>query len=424
MALTMVQAGTTSRAPADALLDDLLHSETAKSDPAPFYRALHATAPLHRYDRDGMWYACGYETCRQILLDPRIGHDEERMFRRPGMTDAQRERIRARMEKRRRRGFSMLTENPPDHTRLRRLVSRAFTTPRMEGLRDRVVALVDERVDEMAEAGETDVMTALAFPLPVTVIGELVGVPESERDRFRPIITDGMLADRPDATEEEIARAERNFDEMEAFFVDLIAQRRRDPQDDLLSALIAVRDEEDGRLSEDELLATIFLLFFAGFVTTTNVIGNGLLALLRHPGEMARLWADPALVPTAVEEMLRYDGPVPFVMRDVLETTEVDGVTLEAGEHIVPMLAAANRDPSRFADPDRFDVARPDNVPLSFGWGIHHCLGAPLARLEARVTFERLRERFATVELVGDEPPRVFSFLRGLRSLPVRLTPY
>jgi cytochrome P450 len=408
---------------ADDVLRELLTTDEGKRDPYPLYGALHDLAPFHRWADDGMWYACRYDTCRQVLLDPRLGHDEERMFRRPGMTDVQRERMRRRMEKRRQRGFSMVTENPPDHTRLRRLVSRAFTTPRVEQLRDRVVSLVDDRLDRMAEEGEVDVMTALAFPLPVTVIGELVGVPASERDRFRPLITEGMLADRPDATEEEIAKAEQNFDELDAFFTDLIAARRAEPQDDLLSALIAVHDEDDGRLSHDELMATVFLLFFAGFVTTTNVIGNGLLALLRHPEELARLWADGSLIGSAVEEILRYDSPVPFVMRDVLEPTEVEGVSLRPGDHVVPLLSAANRDPAHFTDPDRFDVGRAESQPLTFGWGIHHCLGAPLARMEAHVTFARMRERFAALDLLDDDPPRAYSFLRGLRSLTVRVHP-
>jgi cytochrome P450 len=411
---------------ADDVLADLLRGAGGRADPYPLYRALHDLAPFHRHDADGMWYALRYETCRSLLRDPRLGHDEEKLFRRPGMTDAQLERMRQRMERRRRRGFSMLTENPPDHTRIRRLVSRAFTTPRVEGLRERVAGLVDERLDELAEAGEVDIMKTLAFPLPVTVIGELVGVPEGERERFRPIITDGMLADRPDATEEEIARAERNFEELEQFFTELIAARRAAPEDDLLSALIAVRDEEDGRLDDDELRSTVFLLFFAGFVTTTNVIGNGLLALLRHPAEMARLWDDASLVETAVEEILRFDSPVPFVLRDVLETVAVEdegGVALEKGAHVVMMLSAANRDPQRFSDPDRFDVGRRESQPLTFGWGIHHCLGAPLARLEAQMTFARLRERFAGIDLLDPDPPRVVSFLRGLRTLQVRVHP-
>jgi cytochrome P450 len=408
---------------ADDVLRELLTTDEGRWNPYPRYRALHDLAPLHRWSDDGMWYACRYDTCRQLLVDPHLGHDEERMFRRPGMTEAQRERFRRRMERRRRRGFSMVTENPPDHTRLRRLVSRAFTTPRVDRLRDRVVALVDERLDRMADEGEVDVMTALAFPLPVTVIGDLVGVPDGEQDRFRPLITEGMVADRHDATDEEIAKAERNFDELEEFFTELIAARRAEPQEDMLSSLIAVHDEEDGRLSHDELLSTVFLLFLAGFVTTTNVIGNGLLALLRNPAEMERLWADGSLIAPAVEEIFRYDSPVPFVMRDVLEPTEVEGVPLRKGDHVVALLSAANRDPVHFTDPDRLDVGRREGQPLNFGWGIHHCLGAPLARMEAQVTFARLRERFATIDLLDPDPPRAYSFLRGLRSLPVRVHP-
>jgi cytochrome P450 len=168
-------------------------------------------------------------------------------------------------------------------------------------------------------------------------------------------------------------------------------------------------------------MATVFLLYFAGFVTTTNLIGNGLLALFQHPGEMARLWADGNLVPSAVEEMLRYDSPVQFVTREVLEAAEVDSVALAPGEAVVAVLGAANRDPAHFPEPDRFDVGRTDNHPLSFGAGIHFCLGAPLARLEAQVVFARMRERFTHLEPLVDEPPRARGFLRGLQSLPVRI---
>lgn len=409
---------------ADDVLRDLLTTAEGRANPFPHYRALHELDRFHRNSADGMWYAIGHKTCRTLLLDGRLGHDEERMFRRPGMTPAQLERMRRRMAERRRRGFSMLTENPPAHTRMRSLVSRAFTPRRVEGLRERIERLVDGHLDAMMAAGDADVMADLAFPLPVAVIGDLVGVPESDRERFRPLITDGMFGDGPDATEEDMARAEAAFTELEVFFTDLIASKRAVPGDDLLSDLIAVRDEDDGRLDDDELMSTAFLLFFAGFVTTTNVIGNGLVALLRHPVEMARLWSDPGLAPSAVDEILRYDSPVPFVVRSVLADVEVDdvGVTLTAGDHVVMLVAAANRDPQRFVDPDRFDVGRPDNHPLSFGWGIHHCLGAPLARLEAQIVFERMGDRLASVEMLDPEPPLNNGFLRGRRSLPVRVT--
>ena len=407
---------------ADDVIRDLLMNPDAQRDPYPLYRALHETAPFHKSANDGYWYISDYEACKELLRDPRIGHDEEKMFRRPGMTEAQKERLRKRMEERKQRGFSMITENPPDHTRMRRLVSRAFTTPRMEGLRDRVVTLVDGLIDKMADQGECDLMMEFAFPMPVTVIGELLGVPEPERERFRPLVRDGMMADRPDATEEQIAEAEKTFEELDRFFRALIAERRADPQDDLISALAAVTDEQDGRLSEEEMVSTIFLLFFAGFVTTTNLVGNGTLALFRNPDQMDRLWADGSLVPTAVDEFLRYDGPVTFIMRDVLEPVQYNDSPFTVGDHLVLLTAGANRDPKIFADPDALDIGRPGPQPLSFGWGIHHCLGAPLARMEGQVAFARLRERFSRIELL-EEPQRVYSFLRGLRSMQVRVTP-
>jgi cytochrome P450 len=218
-------------------------------------------------------------------------------------------------------------------------------------------------------------------------------------------------------------RAGARLDEMERYFTDLIAQRRAHPRDDLLSALIAVRDDEDGKLSEEELRGLVFLLFLAGFVTTTNLIGNGLLALLRHPDQMRRLWADGSLVGSAVEEMLRYDSPVPALRRDPLVPVEIEGESLAVGETLMLLVGAANRDPRRFPDPDLFDVGREDNHHLSFGSGIHHCLGAPLARLEGQVVFGRLRERFAGFDLLDPEPPLAEGFLRGRASLMVAAHP-
>ena len=415
----------TATVTAEEIINRLFNTREGRADPYPFYRQLHEVAPFHRSERDGVWYACRHDTCQQMLLDPRFGHDEKRVFRRPGgMSEAQRKRLEERFAKRRRRGLSMITENPPDHTRLRRLVSKAFTFRRVEGLRPRIAELAAGYLDDLADRGEVDVMEHLAFPLPVAVIGELVGVPEEKRRRFRPLVQEALIAgDRPDAPEEDLDRAERAFDEMEAIFTELIEERRIRPRDDMLSALISVRDEQEGRLSEDELMSTAFLLFLAGFVTTTNLIGNGLLALFRHPGEMERLWADPSLVSPAVEELLRYDSPVQFLSRDVLQPVEIEGQRLEKGANIIPILGAANRDPRRFVDPDRLDLSRPDNHPLSFGWGIHHCLGAPLARAEGQIVFGLLRERFSTLELLDPDPPLDPGFLRGRRSLMVRFTP-
>ena len=214
---------------------------------------------------------------------------------------------------------------------------------------------------------------------------------------------------------------ERAGDELDAYFVDLIARRRKEPTDDLLSYFVAQAD--DGLLAEDELFSTVTLLFFAGFLTTTNLIGNGLVALFDHPGEMARLWADPGLAASAVEEVLRFDSPVQFVHRNVLEDLEVDGHRLRKGEVVMTLLAAANRDPARFADPDRFDVGRPDNLHLAFAWGLHFCLGARLARMEGQLVFRGLVERFSGVEPAGEPVRNPGLAIRGFESLPVRLTP-
>jgi cytochrome P450 len=411
----------TTTVPAADVLRRVVATAEGWADPYPLYRQLLEQADLHRREPDDLWYAVRHRTCQQLLKDNRLGHDSTRPFRRPGTGEVPSPRLREHFERRRRRGLSMLTTNPPDHTRLRGLVNRAFTPRRVEGLRDRITELVDQHLDRIAEAGSADVMADLALPLPVSVISELVGVPEEGRELFQPLLLDRRLEGAGEPTDDELRDADTSFEERDAFFRALIAQRRSVPRDDMLSALVAVRDGGDGRLSEAELMATVFLLYFAGFVTTTNLIGNGLLALLQHPGEMARLWADGDLVPSAVEEMLRYDSPVQFVTREVLETVEVDSVTLAPGEAVVAILGAANRDPERFPEPDRFDVGRTDNHPLSFGAGIHFCLGAPLARLEAQVVFTRMRERFTDVESLVAEPSRAPGFLRGLQSLPVRV---
>jgi cytochrome P450 len=410
----------TTTVPAADALHRVMATPEGWADPYPLYRQLLQHADVHRSERDDLWYAFRHRTCRQLLQDNRLGHDSTRPVRRPGMGEARSPALREHFERRRRRGLSMLTVNPPDHARLRGLVNRAFTPRRVEGLRDRITELVDQHLDRIAGAGSADVIADLALPLPVSVISELVGVPEEGRGLFRPLL-DRRLEGGREPTDDELREVDASFEERDAFFRTLIAHRRSDPQDDMLSALIAVRDGDDGRLSDVELMTTVFLLYFAGFVTTTNLIGNGLLALFRHPAEMARLWADGSLVPSAVEEMLRYDSPVQFVTREVLEPAEVGSVALAPGEAVVVVLGAANRDPDRFPDPDRFDVGRTDNQPLSFGAGIHFCLGAPLARLEAQMVFARLRERFAGLELLVAEPPRASGFLRGLQSLPVRV---
>lgn len=385
------------------------------ADPYPLYRRLQAAAPVHHSALDGVWYVSGFEACRQVLGDSRIGKNSQFIVRRHGVDP---ERIR--LAQRRQRP-SMLTVNPPEHTRLRGAAKGAFIPPAMAGLQPRVEAIVAERLDRLAALGEADVMTELAFPMPVTVVGEMVGVPEEDREWFRPLMRTLVASDSFNRTPEMHAKVEQAGDELEAYFVDLIARRRKEPTDDLLSYFIA--QANDGLLDDDELFATVTLLFFAGFLTTTNLIGNGLTALFDHPAEQARLWAQPELAASAVEEIVRFDSPVQFVHRNVLEEFELDGHHLAKGDVVMALLAAANRDPARFEEPDRFDIGRPDNLHLAFAWGLHFCLGARLARMEGQLVLAGLVERFAKVEPAGEPVRNPGLAIRGFESLPVRFTP-
>jgi cytochrome P450 len=400
-------------------VDDLIHRVMATpeghADPYPLYRQLRELAPLHRSGLDGVWYVSGFEACRHLLGDARIGKNQQFIVPRHGVDPE-----RVRLAQRRRR-TSMITANPPEHTRLRGSAKGAFIPPTMEALRPRVAAIVNERLDRLAELGEADVMAELAFPMPVTVVGEMVGVPEEDREWFRPLMRILVSSDSFNRSPEMHTRVEQAGDELDAYFVELIARRRKEPTDDLLSYFVGQAD--DGLLDEDELFATVTLLFFAGFLTTTNLIGNGLAALFDHPAEQARLWAHPELAASAVEEIVRFDSPVQFVHRNVLEDLEFDGHRLAAGDIVLGLLASANRDPARFADPDRFDVGRPDNLHLAFAWGLHFCLGARLARMEGQLVFAGLVERFARVEPAGAAVRNPGLAIRGYDSLPVRFTP-
>lgn len=406
----------TTLAQADEILDRLMTTGEGLADPYPLYRELRELAPLYRSGWDGLWYASRYDDCKAILLDPLAGRPPGGVRHRHGMNPAFAERFR------RQQRHNMLTANPPEHTRLRAPVSRAFTARRIEGLRPRITERVDAICDQMAQAGEVDLMAVLAFSLPVAVIGDLVGVPLDEPERFRELIRITQAAAEPDATPEMQLAAERALDAQEAYFVDLVAHKRRHPAEDLLSDLIAQRDA-GGPLSEEEMVSTARLLFGAGFVTTTNLIGNAMVTFFRHPDQKHRLWRDPSLAAGAVEEVLRYESIVQSNGREVLQRTELSGQVLEPGEFVVTLIGGANRDPARFRDPEHFDITRSEETPLSFGWGVHHCLGAPLARLEGTIVLTRLAQRFAAIEPVGPEPPWTRSFLRGKANLPVRVTP-
>jgi cytochrome P450 len=411
---------TSTWSPADEILHVLLGTEEGRQDPYLLYKALRDIAPLFRSELDGHWYASRYDDCRAILVEPRAGRGPG-MISRYGQNPALAQRFMRRMK------MTMLMQDPPEHTRLRGVVSRAFTPRRVAGLEERIVALVEPMLDTMAESGEVDFMAVLAFRLPVAVIGELVGVPVGEREQFRDLVRRVNRASEVGATIADLEDADRAAEYQDAYFADLVARKRREPDDGLLSALIEIRDS-GGPLSEQEMVATGRLLFGAGFVTTTNLIGNGMVTFFRHPGEMARFWADPhGLAATAVDEILRYESVVQTNGRWVYEPIELGPVgsteKIDAGQVVIPLIGGANRDPERFPQPERFDVARKGEMPLTFGWGIHHCLGAPLARLEAQIVFTKLAERFARIEPAGPIPRFSTTFLRGVPSLPVRVTP-
>jgi cytochrome P450 len=313
----------------------------------------------------------------------------------------------------------MLDIEPPDHTRLRRLVSRAFTPRTVQRLRSTVQQVTDRLVDEAAERGTFDLIAALAEPLPVTVIAEMLGIPEPDRHLLRPWSADicGMYELNPSP---ETARvAVQACQEFGDYLVGLSRERRRRPQDDLVTALTQVVDAGDV-LTEDELVGTCVLLLNAGHEATVSVTGNGWWALFRHPDELARLRADLSLLPTAVEELMRWDTPLQMFERWVLEDLQIGGVSVPRGAELALLFGSANRDPDAFAEPDRLDVGRDPNPHVSFGAGVHFCLGAPLARLELQTSFGTVLRRLPGLELVEEPAWGPGYVLRGLTELRVQ----
>jgi cytochrome P450 len=377
------------------------------ANPYPTYHRLRQEDPVHLSPL-GIWALSRYDDAAMLLRDPRFGRRGfqqilESRFGRQGL------------------GQSMLFQDPPDHTRLRTLVSKAFTPRVIEGMRGHIQQVVDGLLDKVKAAGRMDVVADLAYPLPVIVICEMVGVPAEDREKFRDwSYAIARSLDAIAVPNEELARrANEAQDALTGYFARLIEERRRAPRADLLSALIAAEEAGD-RLTTQELFATGILLFIAGHETTVNLIGNGTLALLRHPEQMQRLRAEPGLIAGAVEELLRYDSPVQRTGRLLYEDVTIDGKTIPKGSIAVALIGAANRDPAHFPDPDRLDITRTDNRHLAFGWGIHFCLGAPLARLEGQIAFGTLLRRFPRLALGADEVEyRETSTLRGLRALPV-----
>jgi cytochrome P450 len=410
-------------------------------DPYPLYHRLRAEDPVHRSPL-GFWVLTRHADVLAVLRDPRMSRDPRRSQRVEQLrASAEVDELLAAEEA----APSMLFVDPPDHTRLRTLVNKAFTPAAVERLRPRVEAIVAGLLDRVAGAGAMDVVEELAYPLPVTVICELFGVPEADRDRFRAWSRGLVHLLDPLVASDALERALRARLALRGYLRELIAERRAHPTGDLLTALIAAEDQghqpktfvqdqnhgiPDGdpaeghgpartSLSEAELVSMCVLLLVAGHETTVNLIANGLLALVRDPGARARLQADAALAGSAVEELLRYDSPVQFTSRHALADLDIGGRRVRAGETVVAVLGAANRDPAQFPDPDRLDLARKPNRHLAFGGGIHFCLGAPLARMEARIAIPALLARLPGLELAAPPVRRDTVTLRGLASLPV-----
>jgi pimeloyl-[acyl-carrier protein] synthase len=384
-------------------------------NPYPLYHRLRAEDPVHRSPL-GMWVLTRHADVLAVLRDPRMSRDPRRSQRIELLrTSAEVDELLSSEEA----APSMLFVDPPDHTRLRALVNKAFTPAAVERLRPRVEAIVAGLLDRVAGAGAMDVVADLAYPLPVTVICELFGVPEADRDRFRAWSRELVRLLDPLVAADALQQALQARLGLRGYLRRLIAERRARPTGDLLTALIAAEDQGQ-QLSEAELVSMCALLLVAGHETTVNLIANGTLALLRHPDARASLQADPALAGSAVEELLRYDSPVQFTSRHALVDLDIDGRRVRAGETVVAVLGAANRDPAQFPDPDRLDLARKPNHHVAFGGGIHFCLGAPLARMEARIAIPALLARLPGLE-PGPPPPvrRDTVTLRGLASLPV-----
>ena len=387
------------------------------SDPYPLYKRLREHDPVHWSSLIRAWVLTRYDDVLAVLRDSSFSADDRK---RPGFErELQRLRKQGLIEEGREFEPSMLRTDPPDHTRMRKLVSKAFTPRAVSRLAPRIEAIVGEQLDAVASSGSMDVIGQLAFALPVLVIAEMIGVPIRDRDRFKHWSNEAVV-NMGFATIDENRRAFRAGQELTAYFREICEQRRRDPRDDLMSGLLAAEEEGD-KLSAEEVLGTLNLLLIAGNETTTNLIGNGMLALLRNPDQLERLRQDPEQVDAAIDELLRYDGPVQATSRLATQDTEFANGTVAKGEQVIIVLGAANRDPARFPEPDRLDLGREDNQHLAFGNGLHFCLGSNLARLEARHAIRAMVERFPHMKLATDEPVwRSNMILHGLEALPVR----
>lgn len=382
-------------------------------NPYPYYHRLRSRDPVH-YSPLGFYVATRHADVSFVLRDKRFGKDfAGRMIRKFGKEILEEPVYRSMRH-------WMLQQDPPDHTRLRGLVVTAFTARRVDDMRSRIQQIVETMIDRVVHRGHMDLIADFAFPLPVTVICEMLGIPAEDRVMFfSGARTGGRLLDPVPLSRAEIDAANADNLDSAEYFRDLFALRRREPGDDLTTQLVQA-EEEGNKLTNEELTANIMLLFGAGHETTVNLIGNGLLALHQHPDQLQLLKDNPSLVTNAIEELLRYDSSVQLTGRTALEDIAVGDVKVAKGESVLALLGAANRDPDVYTDPDRLDITRPNVRPLSFGGGIHFCLGAQLARIEGEIAIATLLRRLPNLRLDDPDSPdwRQTFVLRGLNRLP------
>ncbi len=411
------QPAPTASRPFDLFLP--LRSRGALENPFAVYGLLRSVRPVMRmptpaYDGPGVWFLTRYRDVHDCLRDPRFSVDRLRaaivrdnLDRMPSFVQQSAQGMR-----------SMLIMDPPDHTRLRKLVNKAFTPRRVETLRTHIEDIVRQLLDAVAAGDSMDVIDALAAPLPAIVIAELLGVPTEDHRQFKAWASE--IVNAVGTTGSGAAGMVPGAQKLFAYLAAIIAERRQDPRDDLISAMIEAQEDDDA-LTDAELLATSNLLLIAGHETTTNLIGNGLLALLREPDQLDVLRQDLNRIPTAVEELLRFDGPVQATLRVACEDMSIDGESIAAGSLLMVGIGAANHDPDVFDEPERLDVTRDPNPHLAFGFGVHFCLGAQLARLEGQIALRQILERFPRLELASETVRyRSNPVLRGLEALPVR----
>ena len=429
----------------DALSLSHLQQPEIRRDPYPFYKKLREQDPVHWDEEMGFWVFTRFDDIASLYTDDRFSRAQGLMR---GFERLSKENRQIAQPVYHSFSKTVFYADPPYHTHLRGLMNHAFTPRRVEQLRPYVQHIVDELLEAGQTIGEMDVIHDLAYPLPVMVIAELLGLPASDRARFKQWSDDlfailGTVRQKPQHL---LERAAQSLAEMTGYVKSLSQKRREDPQDDLLSALLmatetdpppdlhhqgisphAMREAVHGQealstLTEEELVANINILLSTGHETTTHLIGNGLLALLKNPDQKRKLDERPELLSSVIEETMRYDNPVQITYRSALEDAKIHGKTIHAGDLVNTIIGSANRDPNRFIDPDRFDLTRSEGRHLGFGLGIHFCIGAPLVRLEAEVAFETILRRFPDLKLATDDLQwQEHPIFRGLKSLPISI---